>query len=123
MNIGTSRPPRGGRRAALAALIAFGACGAPGAGGASAGEGAPRVVVAWAAATPPGAVTAAACLTMTSGVADSLVGARSSVSRGVELHGHVARDGMLRMTPIAALALEPGEPAVLTPGGHQLMLV
>jgi copper(I)-binding protein len=113
----TSRPLNRGRTAALAAVIAGSACFA------RAGESTLRVEDAWAAATPPGAVTAAAYMTITSDTADRLVGARSAASRGVEVHAHVESGGVLRMTPIAALGIEPGVKAVLAPGGHHLMLV
>lgn len=105
------------------ALAAFGAFGAFGACLASAGQSGPHVEDAWAAATPPGAVTAAAYMTIASDTADTLVGARSAVSRGVEVHTHTESGGMLRMAPIAALPIVPGEPAVLAPGGDHLMFV
>lgn len=118
MDGATSRLLRGGRKAALAVVLACGACFAS-----DGGSGRLRVEDAWAAATPPGAVTAAAYMTIESPAADRLVAARSSVSRGVELHTHVESGGLLRMAPMAALAVEPGVPAELAPGGDHLMLV
>lgn len=81
-----------------------------------------RVDDPWVAATPPGAVTAAAYMRIVSNTQDRLVGARSDLSRAVELHTHVERGGMLRMTPVEALALAPGVPIDLAPGGDHLML-
>ena len=62
-------------------------------------------------------------MTIASPAADRLGAARSSVCRGVELHTHVESGGLLRMAPMAALAVEPGVPAELAPGGDHLMLV
>ena len=79
---------------------------------------------AWIRATPPGARTAAAYLTLTSGsAADRLLGATTPAARAVEIHTHVAENGMHRMVPLAELPLPPDEAVRLEPGALHLMLI
>jgi hypothetical protein len=93
-------------------------------GAASAAASPPKVTDAWIRATPPGAVTAAAYLTITSaGVADRLVAAATPAAGAVEIHTHVEEAGSERMVRVAELTLPADEAVRLTPGGQHLMLV
>jgi copper(I)-binding protein len=92
-------------------------------GAASAAAAPPIVTDPWIRATPPGAVTAAAYLTITSEGADRLVGATTPAAGGVEIHTHVVEAGAERMVRIAELTLAAGEAVRLTPGGLHLMLI
>jgi copper(I)-binding protein len=99
--------------AALAACAAGLAAAAP-----------PAVSGAWVRATPPGAKTGAAYLTiLTDGTADTLVAATSPAARTVELHTHVAENGLSRMQRLDAVPLPAGENVRFEPGGLHLMLI
>jgi len=79
---------------------------------------------AWIRATPPGARTAAAYLTIANtGTADRLLGGTTPAARSVEVHTHVDERGLQRMVRLAELGLPAGETVRLTPGGLHLMLV
>ena len=93
-------------------------------GAASAAAAPPIVTDAWIRATPPGAVTAAAYLTITSaGAADRLVGAATPAAGAVEIHTQVVAAGSQRMTRVAELTLPAGQVVRLSPGGQHLMLI
>jgi copper(I)-binding protein len=83
-----------------------------------------EVTGAWVRATPPGARTAAAYLTLTNhGPADRLLGAASPAAQELQLHT-VATDGPTqRMLPLQELALPPGGTVRFEPGGLHLMLL
>ena len=92
--------------------------------GAGAAAEPPTVTDAWVRATPPGATTAAAYLTITNaGAADRLLGAATSAARAVEIHTHVVDGGLHRMVRVEDLTLPAGEAVRLEPGGLHLMLV
>ena len=92
-------------------------------GASSAAAEPPTVSDAWIRATPPGARTAAAYLTITSsGTADRLLGATTPVAGAVEIHTHVAEAGLQRMVRLEELTLPAGESVRLEPGGLHLML-
>jgi hypothetical protein len=79
---------------------------------------------AWVRATPPGARTAAAYLTiMNEGPADRLLGATTPAAREVQLHTHVSEGGMQHMVQVPEIALPLGEEVRLEPGGLHLMLI
>jgi len=93
-------------------------------GAASAAAAPPIVTGAWIRATPPGAVTAAAYLTIASaGSADRLVGAATPAAGTVEIHTTVADAGSQHMMRVAELALPAGGSVRLEPGGQHLMLI
>ncbi|HWN39337.1 MAG TPA: copper chaperone PCu(A)C [Gammaproteobacteria bacterium] len=93
--------------------------------GAAAAAAAPPIVTdAWIRATPPGAVTAAAYLTIASaGAADRLVGATTPAADTVEIHTTASAVGSQRMMRVAELALPAGGRVRLEPGGQHLMLI
>jgi periplasmic copper chaperone A len=104
----------GGRVAALAAAAA-------------AQSSLPTITVkeAWARATPGGAATGVAYLTLTNnGTADDrLVGASTPVASEAQLHTTVMTNGVMQMRPLPALDLKPGATVALKPGGMHLMLM
>ena len=90
----------------------------------SAAAGPLTITDAWIRATPPGARTAAAYLTIANtGAADRLLGGATPAARSVEVHTHVDERGLQRMVRLAELGLPAGETVRLTPGGLHLMLV
>ncbi|MGF1612163.1 MAG: copper chaperone PCu(A)C [Kiloniellales bacterium] len=67
----------------------------------------------------------AAYLTITNqgAEADRLVAVATPVARSAELHTHLMDDGVMKMRPVVAIEVAPGEPAVLQPGGLHIMLM
>src|SRR5688572_1029788 len=79
---------------------------------------------AWIRATPPGARTAAAYLTITNaGAADRLIGATTPAAGTVGVHTHVTEGGRQRMLRLAELSLPAHAAVRLEPGGLHLMLL
>ena len=94
------------------------------AGASSAAAEPPLVNDAWIRATPPGARTAAAYLTITSrGTGDRLLGATTAAAGAVEIHTNVVEAGVQRMVHLEKLTVRAGEPVRLEPGGLHLMLI
>ncbi len=90
----------------------------------SAAAGPLTITDAWIRATPPGARTAAAYLTIANGAtADALLGAATPSARAVEIHTHVAEGGLQRMVEVTELTLSAGQTARFEPGGLHLMLI
>jgi periplasmic copper chaperone A len=83
------------------------------------------IAKAWARATPGGARNGVVYMAITAepGAADRLVAARSDAARSAELHTHIHEGDVIRMRRLDALDVRPGQPTVLRPGGHHLMLV
>jgi len=78
----------------------------------------------WARAALQGRNTAAyMTIENTTDALDRLVAAASPVARLVELHTHIMEGGVMRMRPVTAIEVNPGEPAVLRPGGLHVMLI
>jgi copper(I)-binding protein len=80
---------------------------------------------AWVRAMPPFQTVSAGYLTVTnrSDTAVAIVAASSNVAKRVELHATRMVDGMMRMEPVDALALAPGEQVEFSPGGMHLMML
>lgn len=78
----------------------------------------------WARATPPGAKTGAVYLTLSNkgGEADTLLAVTTPVAAKAELHTTINDNGILRMRPLASLAVKPGDTAKLQPSGMHIML-
>jgi periplasmic copper chaperone A len=83
------------------------------------------VTNAWARATPPGAKTGAAYVTVTnSGTAPDRLLSVSTPAAGVaQLHTTINDNGVMKMRPVAGLDLKPGASLTLKPGGYHLMLM
>lgn len=84
-----------------------------------------KVEDAWAWASPPTVTNAAAYMTLvnTGKETDRLVGASGEVAGIVELHTHLMEGGMMKMRPLEAIEVSPGEATVLRPGGLHIMLI
>lgn len=79
---------------------------------------------AWIRETPPSVATAAAYARLEgTGTADRLIGARADACDRIEIHTHVAQDGVMAMSRIEALAIPADGAATLAPGGDHLMLM
>ena len=79
----------------------------------------------WARATAKLAKNGAAYLTITNqgSELDLLVAVTSPVAKRAELHTVINEDGVMKMRPLKAVEIHPGEPAVLAPGGIHIMLM
>jgi copper(I)-binding protein len=79
---------------------------------------------AWVRATPPGARTAAAYLTIENrGGADRLLGATSDAARALELHTHVTEAGLQRMIHLHEIEIPAGATIRFEPGALHVMLI
>jgi len=78
----------------------------------------------WVRATPPGAMTAAAYLSIgNAGAEDRLLHALSDGARRVEIHTSSEQDGMMRMSQLESLTV-PAEGVVqMVSGAHHLMFI
>lgn len=79
----------------------------------------------WARATPPGAQTGGAYLTLKNdGAEDRLLSASSDVSQSVEIHTMSMDGGIMRMEPVdAGVSLPSGKTVEFKPGGLHIMLL
>ncbi len=79
----------------------------------------------WARASAPAARNGAAYMVVTNSGAepDRIVAAQSPVAEKAELHTHLMDGGVMKMRPVDAFEVAPGEPAVLRPGGMHVMLL
>lgn len=77
----------------------------------------------WSRAMPAGG-NGAIYLTITDqGPPNALTGAASPVADMVELHETINENGVMKMRPVARLAVAPGKPLTLAPGGYHIMLM
>ena len=83
------------------------------------------VTEAWARATPPGAQTGAAYVTLTNtGAADDqLLSAATPVAGVAQIHTTLTENGVTKMRPLASLDVKPGAPVMFKPGGMHIMLM
>ena len=79
----------------------------------------------WARASIGQAQAGAAYVTVMNkgSLPDRLIAAEGEVANRVELHTHMMEDGVMKMRPVKAIEVAPGEPAVLKPGGLHIMLM
>lgn len=114
------------RTAALAALLLTVAAG-PAAADTAADTAASPIAVSgpWARAGAPAARAGAAFMSIANNGTepDRLVAAETPVADKAELHTHLMDNGVMRMRPVDAIEITPGEPAVLAPGGMHVMLI
>ena len=78
---------------------------------------------AWARATPGGAQTGAAYLTLLSPTGDRLTGVTSPAAEKAELHQMTNDGGIMKMREVTAIDLPPGTSVSLKPGGLHVMLM
>ena len=85
-----------------------------------------EITNAWARATPPGAATAAAYLTVTNTgtAADTLTSVETPVAGMAMLHKMEMDNGVMKMRMVdGGIALDPGKSATLAPNGLHIMLM
>lgn len=74
--------------------------------------------------TEPTGPNAALYFTVTSGVADRLLGAETDAAASIRIHETVmGADGTMGMQPVESLEVNSGETLTLEPGGVHLMLI
>jgi len=83
------------------------------------------VTDAWARATPPGAKTGAAYVTVTNKgtETDKLLSVSTPVAGMAQLHTTINDNGVMKMRPVKSIDVKPGKPLTLKPGGYHLMLM
>lgn len=106
--------------AALSAVLVFFATLT---GGAFAQGTAVQVKDAWARATPGGAQTAAAYVTITSTAGDRLTGASTPAAKEAQLHTMTMDNGVMKMRQVDGIDLPAGKAVALKPGGYHIMLM
>lgn len=79
----------------------------------------------WARASAGPARAGAAYLTITNhGTAmDRLLAVATPAARHASVHTTLMAEGVMKMRPVKAVEVHPGEPAVLRPGGMHVMLM
>jgi len=80
----------------------------------------------WARATPKGATSAAAYMTVTNNgsAPDRMSCASSDASAGCEIHSMTMEGGVMKMRPVeGGLEIKPGATVTLKPSGFHVMLV
>src|SRR5690242_11476976 len=78
---------------------------------------------AWSRAAMQGRTGVVYLTIVNHGAADHLTSVSSPVTDKAELHESFSEGGMSKMRPVASLALDPGKPIVLAPGGYHIMLM
>jgi copper(I)-binding protein len=84
-----------------------------------------RIAHAFARATPPGAMSGGAYLTIENqgAAAATLLSATSPIAGAVELHQMSMDGGVMSMRAVRAIEVPPGSKLELKPGGYHLMLL
>jgi copper(I)-binding protein len=110
----------------IAILAAFAAgLAVAGAAAAQPSPTAPRIEIGqpWARATPGMAHIGAVYLTIRSPAADRLVAASTAVAAGAEFHESAMAGMVMKMRPLAGVAIPAGQSVAFAPGGMHIMLV
>jgi periplasmic copper chaperone A len=78
----------------------------------------------WARASAGNATSGAAYLTVTdNGRADRLTGVSTPVAAEAQVHESIDDNGVMKMRPVqGGIALDPGKPVTLKPGGYHVMM-
>jgi copper(I)-binding protein len=79
----------------------------------------------WARASIGQAKAGAAYLTIVNHgeTADRLIAVSTPAAKHAKPHTHLLEDGVMKMRPVEAIEIAPGDPAVLQPGGLHIMLM
>jgi hypothetical protein len=77
---------------------------------------------AWARATPGGAQTAAAYVTIEAPDGDRLTGASTPAAQQAEFHSMTMEGSIMKMRQVDGIDLPAGQPVALKPGGYHIML-
>jgi len=79
---------------------------------------------AWARASAGASTTGAAYVTLMGGPhPDSLVGASTPVAATAQVHETINDNGVMKMRPVAAVPVPPGQMVIFAPGGTHIMLM
>lgn len=54
---------------------------------------------------------------------DRLIAVATPAAKTAELHNHIMEDGIMKMRPVKAIEVNPGEPSMLKPGGLHIMMM
>jgi len=81
-----------------------------------------KITEAWARATPGGAQTAAAYVTVESAAGDRLTGASTPAAQKAEIHEMTMDGNVMKMRQVDGIDLSAGKPVTLKPGGYHIML-
>ena len=84
-----------------------------------------HVINPWARATPPGAGTGAAYMTLMnkSKRTDRLVNVSSPVAKKIEFHTHIKSGNIMRMRRVKTIPIKVGVMQTFKPGGFHIMLM
>jgi periplasmic copper chaperone A len=107
------------------ALAAIGLLSAP-ASAADVDVGSIHISQPWARATPKGAASAAAYMTITNNgsAPDRVTCVSSDASSSCEIHSMTMDGGVMKMRPVeGGLEIKPGQTVTLEPGGFHIMLL
>jgi len=79
----------------------------------------------WARATPAGAKTGAAYLTLVNNgtIADRLVRASTPVAEKVQVHQEIDDNGVMKMRELPVVDIGPGAALTFKPGGTHMMII
>jgi periplasmic copper chaperone A len=81
-----------------------------------------RIENAWSRAAMAGHVGVVYLTIIDNGAPDRLTRVSSPVATKADLHESFSDHGVAKMRDVAALAIEPGKPVTLAPGGYHIML-
>jgi hypothetical protein len=107
-------------KSAPAALLAAALFAAPAASAQQAGI---QIDQAWSRAAMAGHTGVVFLTIVDSGAPDRLIAVSSPVAEKAELHESMSDQGVMKMRPVAGLAVAPGTPVTLSPGGYHIMLL
>ena len=84
-----------------------------------------KIVHPWARASAGAAQNGAVYLEIVNAgsAPDRLIGASSPAAAHAEPHMHASENGIMKMRPVEAIDIGPGQHVVLKPGGFHLMLM
>ncbi|MFQ5784315.1 MAG: copper chaperone PCu(A)C [Alphaproteobacteria bacterium] len=79
----------------------------------------------WARATAGMAKSGAAYMAISNHgeEADRLTRVATPAAKMAKLHAHLMDNGVMKMVPLKAIEIDPGEPTILKPGGLHIMLM
>jgi periplasmic copper chaperone A len=81
-----------------------------------------QITDAWARATPGGAQTAAAYVSMESTNGDKLLSVSTPAAQKADIHSMTMDNGVMKMRQVEGVDLPPGQKVTLKPGGYHIML-
>ena len=91
--------------------------------GAFAQQNSVQVQHAWSRATVPGQTGVIYLVITDTGAPDRLTSVTSPVAASAALHESFSENGVSKMREVAGLAVSPGTPVTLAPGGYHIMLM